>query len=614
MSYTINKTDGTLLVQLIDGILDTQTTDLSLVGRNFTGFGEAVNENFIKLLENFANTNQPITPLIGQLWYDKSENKLKVFDGENFQSAAGSFISESQPAGPIPGDTWFSTLNKQFYLFTGEAWQLIGPAYSDSQGESGIVVDTIDDTGTNKVTILKLIVNNSLQAVISGIDVVPNQLPGNIIQGLVTDTNLEGKIFKGWNIIDKENFRWRGTAEKSENLISATGVIVPESILVKNDRNTTLTGEIQIRNDAGLTVGQNGNTRFLVDNGFTIRNTRKGDDFNIIVNSTAFSTDQISAIKIKPNTQRVGIFQSNPQYNLDVTGDLRITGNLVVEGESITAGVETLTVEDHNIELGATVSPTNLTATGGGIILKGTTDKSIIWYNNTLAWTSSEDFDLANGKEYRINDISVLTSDSLGSGVVHSNLEDVGTLTSLTINETRILNNILSRTSGTGFTINVGGNIAVSNSRITGLNEPATDVSGESHATPRIYVDRTVQTEPIIFSMDTTGFNLGEVNDRLIDYLDDLYPSSTFAQGKKARIACFYYGDQQTDPIDIASGTTDTSVDVVAAAGGNVSVLQGINLPNSLTPSFTLTITRETRYFIINALGNWIVNTDTNNL
>jgi hypothetical protein len=607
MSYLINKTDGTLLVDLIDGILDTETTDLSLVGRNYTGFGEAVNENFIKLLENFANTNQPAAPLIGQLWYDKSENKLKVFDGENFQSAAGSFISETQPLGPIPGDTWFSTVGKQFYLYTGEAWQLIGPAYSEAQGESGIVVDTIDDQNLNKVTILKLLVDNSLVAVISAVDITPNQLPANIIQGLVTATNPTGEIFKGWNILDKDNFKYRGTAEKSENLISATGEIVPESRLVKNDEDTLLTGEIQIRNDAGLTIGQVGNTRFLVDNGFTIRNTREGDDFNIIVNSSAASTDALSAIKIKPNTKRIGLFQANPQYELDVTGNCRITGDLIVEGSSITAEVETLVIEDHNLELGATVSPTDATATGGGIILKGATDKTIIWDFANANWTSSEHWNLATGKEFRINNTTVLNSTTLGSGVINSNLQNLGTLTQLNVDSTRIDGSTLSRTSGSGFTISVGlGDINVSNSKITSLAEPTAD----SHATPKIYVDRTVQTEPIVFSMDMTGYVVGEFNDRLIDLLNQLYPPTAFAYQKEARIACYYYGPQQTDAIDIAAATpAPQTVEVNTTAGGQANVITGINLPNSLTPAFTLNITRETtpRYFIINALGNWIV-------
>ena len=72
MAYKLNKTDGTLLVDLIDGTLDTASTSISLIGRNYTGFGEALNENFVKILENFANTSSAIL-IEGQLWWDKSD-------------------------------------------------------------------------------------------------------------------------------------------------------------------------------------------------------------------------------------------------------------------------------------------------------------------------------------------------------------------------------------------------------------------------------------------------------------------------------------------------------------------------------------------------------------
>jgi len=611
MAYTINRTDGTLLVELIDGILDVDTTDISLVGRNYTGFGEAVNENFIKLLENFANTNQPSAPLTGQLWYDKSENKLKVFDGETFQSAAGSFISETFPSGPIPGDTWFSTIDKQFYLFTGTDWQLIGPAYTSSQGTSGIVVDSIDDLNLTPITVLKLVINGSLVAVLSNIEFIPNQLPTNTVQGLVTESNPTGTIYKGWNLVDQIGFIYRGTTRNAQNLLSASGTELPASEFLQSSATNIVDKFFTIDNNGGLVIGTGQEGRFVVDDGVSIRSTELGYDFNIDVNSSADPVARTTAIKIKPNTKRVGIFQSNPQYNLDVTGSARITGDLIVEGDQVTTNVTTLDVEDKNIELGSVAGPTDNTADGGGITLKGSTDKTINWYNLTNSWTSSEHFDLVAGREYRIENTQVLSATTLGNGVTNSNLENLGTLTSLTVNTTRLVNNILTRTGGlTGFQINVGGDINVTSSKIVNMTEPTDDYD----AANKIYVDRTIQTEPIIFSMDLTGYVSGEYNDRLIDYLNDLYPPSAFAEGKKARVACYYYGNQSTDPIDVATNSSTTTVEVNAAAGGTVSVLQGINLPNSLTPSFTLSITRETRYFIINNLGNWIVNSDTNNL
>ncbi len=609
MSYNLNKTDGTLLTELVDGILDTNTTDISLVGRNYTGYGEFINENFIKMLENFANPNSPVAPLKGQLWYDTSESKLKVFDGTDFQSAAGSFISETFPSGPVAGDTWFSTDDKQFYLYDGLTWTLIGPAYSRLQGKSGVITDTIFDTDLNSKTVLKVFVNEILQAVIAGETFTPNPIPNNLVPGLVTASNATGTIFKGVNLIDAVNFKYRGVAESAENLISATGTVVPESKLMKNDSDQVLNGKLNLRSSAGLSVGVNDDTRLFMDNGFTIRNTRAGDSFNIVVRGANDVLDQTNAFVIKPTTKRIGLFNSNPAYNLDVTGDMRVTGNLTVEGDSFVTEAETLQIADKNIELAVVSNPTNLTCDQGGITLKGTTDKTFQWINLTSSWTSSEHIDLASAKNYKINNNDVLSADTLGAGVINSSIRNLGVLETLNIGTggTASVNvsnaGVITRPgAGTGLSIDVGGDVNLNSNKITNLLSPTQD----GDAANKTYVDRTVETEPVIFSMDITG--MVSINDELITILNGLYPATTFANGKEARIATFFYASgQSTDPIDIATPTTTTEVDVNAAAGGTVSVIQGISLPNSLTPTFTLSVTRGQRNFII-ANGAWVAN------
>lgn len=112
------------------------------------------------------------------------------------------------------------------------------------------------------------------------------------------------------------------------------------------------------------------------------------------------------------------------------TGDVVVGGNLTVNGTTTTVNSTTVTVDDKNIELGATASPTDAGANGGGITLKGTTDKTFNWIDATDAWTSSEHLDLASGKNYYINGTQVLSSTALGSGVVNSSLTSVGTLAS----------------------------------------------------------------------------------------------------------------------------------------------------------------------------------------
>ena len=377
---------------------------------------------------------------------------------------------------------------------------------------------------------------------------------------------------------------------------------------MKNDSDQVLNGKLNIRNSGGVSVGVNDDTRLFMDNGFTIRNTRSGDSFNIVVRGANDVLDQTNAFTIKPNTKRIGLFNANPAYNLDVTGDMRVTGNLTVEGDSFVTEAETLQIADKNIELGVVASPSNLTADQGGITLKGTTDKTFEWLNISNSWTSSEHLDLVSTKNYKINNTDVLSSDTLGAGVINTSIRNLGVLETLNIGtggtaSVNISNaGVITRPgASTGLTFTVGGDINVSSSKITNLLTPTSDAD----AANKVYVDQTIQSNPIIFSMDITG--MVSINDEIITILNSLYPSSTFANGKVARIATTNYTGQTTDPIDIATPTTTTEVDVNAAAGGTVSVLQGISLPNSLTPTFTLSVTRGQRNFIITN-GAWVAN------
>ena len=123
---------------------------------------------------------------------------------------------------------------------------------------------------------------------------------------------------------------------------------------------------------------------------------------------------------------------------ITTTGNVVVGGNLTVNGTTTTINSTTLAVDDKNIILGDVASPTDVTADGGGITLKGATDKTFNWINATDSWTSSEDIDLASGKVYRVNGTTVLTGSALGTGVTGSSLTSVGTLTSGTWNATTI--------------------------------------------------------------------------------------------------------------------------------------------------------------------------------
>jgi len=158
MSYRLNKTDGTLLTELIDGKIDNTSTELTFIGKNYQGFGEFINENFIKLLESFANVSAPSKPIKGQLWFDTTNNRLKVFDGVTFRSTDNSVISTTAPLEKIEGDIWIDSSKDQMYYWTGSEWILVGPVYTKSQGLSGFKVETVKDNFALDKTILKLFV------------------------------------------------------------------------------------------------------------------------------------------------------------------------------------------------------------------------------------------------------------------------------------------------------------------------------------------------------------------------------------------------------------------------------------------------------------------------
>ena len=122
MAYTINKTDGTVLTTVVDGTLNTDTT-LQLIGRNFEGYGEAFNENLVKLLENSSNTTQPSAPIKGELWFDATNNNLKVYDGSAFAIPNPSRRAVSSPTDSLQkGVLWFDTGNNDLYVYNGTSF------------------------------------------------------------------------------------------------------------------------------------------------------------------------------------------------------------------------------------------------------------------------------------------------------------------------------------------------------------------------------------------------------------------------------------------------------------------------------------------------------------
>jgi hypothetical protein len=160
MAYTILNTDGSVLVQLADGKIDQTTTSLSLIGKNSNSFGQYLNENFVQLLANNASTsgNPPRNPLKGQLWYDTTIRKMKVYDN-GFKTVGGVTVSTARPIELATGDLWFDSINMQLKILNGTSVYTVGPLYPKSVGDNGLMVPTVSikdiDGAPQQVTVLK---------------------------------------------------------------------------------------------------------------------------------------------------------------------------------------------------------------------------------------------------------------------------------------------------------------------------------------------------------------------------------------------------------------------------------------------------------------------------
>ena len=525
MSYKLNKTDGSLLVDLVDGQLDTSSSDLTLIGRNYSGFGEVLNENFIQLLENFANTSAPINPIRGQLWYDTSENRLKVYNGNAFVASGGTTVSSTQP-NLVAGDLWINNSTGQLYFFDGISLKLVGPAYSTAQGTSGFQVASVLDLQNVTQTVVKMFVGGNLVGVHANADFTPVVIQR--IEELVTGSNPTGTLQKGFNTIGS-NYKYIGTSTISEALVDDNGVVRSGSQYLASDSDDLTVGALTIQNNAGLTIGLNQNTKLqFTNNAFTIANQLSNQNFEIKVRTPA----ETSAFKISTSANAVGIYQANPTATLHVGGNAKIDGNLTVGGTTTSIDVTNLRIEDKNIEMNITstgVTTNDAGADGGGIILKSTQgDKTLTWSNGTDAWTSSEYIDLAAGRGYKINTNTVLTETALGGSVISApGLTTIGTLSSLAVDDVQIDGSKVF-TTASALQLQSPQPIAVQgNQRITGVGTPqnASDVATKEYTDGSTII--SLQLDVSNFAQNAAGNNY--LNTR--EVLEKLYPVAGYNSG-----------------------------------------------------------------------------------
>jgi hypothetical protein len=336
MAYQVNKFNGTLIATVEDGVIDT-TTDLRFIGKNYAGYGEVQNENFLHLMENFSNTTAPPKAVVGQIWYDSANSKLKFYNGSKFKTANGAEVSTIAPSGLAVGEFWWDSSAKQLYTYSGTDFVLVGPVASPDLGTSSVSAVVVKDTLNNNHTILKMIASGEVVALVNNDDAFtlsPTSKPPELVN-FTNGTVKKGITLRSTNSTGvSSNYIYWGTASNSDRL----GGIAANQFLQK-DAPEPFANEIFF-SDNGLSIGDGNDFRAWVKNGDEITlESQQGNEIYVRITVTE-NTDErdvavFSQTGIAPGQDtvytlgKVGARWSNV-YSQAFTGALtgNVTGNV----------------------------------------------------------------------------------------------------------------------------------------------------------------------------------------------------------------------------------------------------------------------------------------------
>ena len=250
MAYTINLTNGSIFATIADGTINTASS-MTLIGKNYAGYGQFLDDNFIHLLENSSNSTPPGAPLTGQLWWDSANSLLKVYNGSAFKTISSTTAQGTAPTGNVTGDLWYNTSTAQLNVWTGAAWLVVGPAYSTTTGTTGAIADTVTDVSSTTHVVIKLYVNNDVVGIISkDATFTPQGSLATTFPSIGPGMTLASQISGVYP------FYW-GISKLAQGLAGAGNVSLPYTSFMRADATANTTGTLSVVNNTGLFVGTN---------------------------------------------------------------------------------------------------------------------------------------------------------------------------------------------------------------------------------------------------------------------------------------------------------------------------------------------------------------------
>lgn len=611
MSYTLRLTNGKILLTLADQQSDSVSTSLTLIGKNVNAYGTDINQNFIRLLENSSNTVPPRSPLIGQLWFNALEQRMYFYNNSlQFKPVGGPIVLEQQPVGLVSGDLWIDTTSRQLKFYDGTNLITAGPLYDYTKGKSGFVLEDLIDSSENTHLVSNLYVNDSLVGIVSDSSF-----------SLRIDYAQEmGMSFIGQGITAAPGTKFYGTAINAEQL---NGILAEDVIVSTTGSIQTISGSLDINNDEGLYVGVNQDLQFYITG--TNRTATIGlgsvQDFDLLGQITG--NPEIHCFYFDSTNKRIGIFTNTPTADLEIAGNVVVVGDLTIDGTTTYVNTVDLLVENKNIILANSVSgPSDLYADTGGIIIKGSSDKTLLWEFNggNSTWRANDNFDIPSEKTYRINGNTVLTANALSSSIISApGLTSVGNLSLLNVGDILITGTTISSTVsspiiiGSGFTTEV----QFAGRKLKNVSTPTLADTADTVAT-KGYVDSIISTTRVgqhALTIDISGQGIIDPEDPdldayVIDLLRLLLPPGDSApygllDNARARVLVTTSDAASTvaisDPIDFMpvnvyrAGTTSTI---------GVIEYQSNYVASTTVPATSLTTKKAIKQYIVTG-GDW---------